>query len=162
MSLPIGSYTQAVITYLDKTAEKSRFKVYGTNLTAANFDDQIDLFDALVLAAGALVLGQQIAIEYGAKQTEADPLPGTNLAQREDKFLISYRDAVTGKRLSSTLPTAKLAAITYEPNSTEGYIVLADGGVVAAFVTAFEAFAIAPLTGNATEILSIRYKGKNN
>lgn len=162
MSLPIGIYTEAAITYLDKTAEKSRFKVYGKNLDVDNFTDQVAAFNALVTAAGALVLGQQIAIEYGAKQTQNDPLPGTNLAQREDKFLISYRDAITGKSLTSTLPTAKLSAITYEPNSKKGYIVLADGGVVAAFVDAFEAFAIAPLTGNASQIMSMRFKGANS
>jgi len=162
MSLPIGNYTPATITYFDQSAEKSHIRVYAELLDAANFDDQQDLFTAFTAAATDLTLGTIASREYGILYTFAEALPGTNAAQREDKLLISYRDEITGKGYSASLPTAKLSAIVYEPNSTKGYIVLADGGVVAAFVTAFENFVIAPLTGNSTEILRIRFKGANN
>jgi hypothetical protein len=162
MSLPIGNYTPFSITYLDQSRERSSIKGYATLLDATNFDDQQTLFVTFVAAAADLVLGELIQREYGIKDLFADGLPGTNLAQREDKLLVSYRDSVTGKPLNMSIPTAKLSAIVYQAQSTKGYIVLADGGVVADFVTAFEAFVIAPLTGNATEVMAIRFKGANN
>jgi len=162
MSLPLGVYTPATITYLDQSGEKSHIRVFAENLDAANFDDQQDLFTVFISGCAGLTLGRKIATEYGTTATFTDPLPGTNLAQREDKFLISYRDSITGKPLSCSLPTAKLSAIVYQPQSTKGYIVLDDGGVVAEFVTAFEDFVIAPLTGNAVQVMAIRFKGANN
>lgn len=163
MSLPNGTFSPASLTFLDKSAEKGAFRVYAPVPGAADIEPLLLAWTGLVVTIQALTLGTIVKNFYGGSETiSPETLPASNLAQREDKFLVSYRDSITGKPLTCSLPTAKLSAITYEPNSTKGYIVMTDSGVVEAFVEAFEDLIVAPVTGNAVKILRMRFKGANN
>ena len=141
----------------DYDGENTTFRVNATTLTAANFDAQVALNVALGVAIVGITHGALQKISYGneilSPATCEEPQ-----AQRELKWLIRYRDDITGNPYTVELGTADTAAL--DPNN-RGYAEIGDGGVVDAFVTAFEAYVLSP-AGNAVSIDSIQLVGRNN
>lgn len=145
-----------VRTMTDYDAETTVFRVNTTTLSAANFDAQVALQVALGVAIAGITLGTLQKIQYGNEISS----PGVNndpYAQRENKWLIRYRDNLTGEGFRVELGTADLTML--DPNN-RGYANIGDAGAVDAFVTAFEAYALSP-NGNAVTIDSIQFVGRN-
>lgn len=87
-------------------------------------------------------------------------LPG-NLARRELKMLVSYSGDVTGDEFQMEIACPDLGALTFETGDAN-YITLADAGVMAAFVTAFEALVTSPNDDTeACSLLNVQIKGRN-
>lgn len=87
-------------------------------------------------------------------------IPG-NLARRELKMLVTYTGDTTGDKFSMEIACPDLAALTMESGDAN-YVQLADGGVMAAFVTAHAALVTSPDDDTeATTIQSVQIKGRN-
>jgi hypothetical protein len=80
-------------------------------------------------------------------------------AQRERKIMMTYVGDNTGFKFFQEIPTADLAALTLLPNDQ---IELADGGVMAAYVSGFEALARNPKDDAETvTVIGAKHVGRN-
>jgi hypothetical protein len=151
----VGKYTRTLIDY---DGEKTVFRVHVDDLNASNFDAQLALQVALGSAINGIVVGNLNKIEYGNETISGYDPPDDQWAQRETKWLITYKDAVTNKQYRCELGTADLEQLN--PDNRDSAFI-GDSGVVDAFVTAFEAYVLSPDTDNAVEIVSIVPVGRN-
>lgn len=160
---------QANVRFIDYNSEGSTVTVTTENLTAATYAAQLTKFQTLVAAIEGVsegALNQSQLIAFTARGTATPPVSVT--AQREKKWLVTYEDnqqyldAPTntivnngfGKVFNIEIPCAALVYL--RANSD-----LADlsAPAMAAFVTAFEAFALSPY-GGTVNVLQIRYVGR--
>lgn len=149
-----GRYSQ---TRIDYDGETSNFGFRVEPLTAANFDAQHALKVAFAAAVTAIVLGNKVSDSEANVDVIGTTLPASQFAQREMKWLVRWHDSVNDKAYSTQLPTADLAVL--DPNN-RGYAEIGDAGVVDAFVTAFEAYALSQ-DGNPVVVDSIQFVGRN-
>lgn len=156
------------VTYMDHNREKSTVSVAIPTVGALNFDSTIVLINALLAAAANIAGGVINNRVLSIPQAPSGAVPATEIAQREGKWLIGYTDTqaelaagvanpLFGKRYTTSLAAADLAG-NLSPNSD--FADLDDGGVVAAFVTAFEAVARSP-AGGTVEVNYIKHVGRN-
>lgn len=155
------SDSKAIITFADYGGEKSAFTIHGEVLTAANFDALDAKQSAILNALFNLTLGVWSgftsiywSIDYGPLKS-ADPL-----AAREQKWLFTYQDDVTGKQYHSTIPCAYLttgAQGTLQANSEQANLGSDDW---IAFITAFEDMARSQ-DGNTVTFISAKHVGRN-
>lgn len=143
MARPISRASQTLQDYgtpgSGSGAEKSTWAFWITTLTAANFTAQAGLVSALYSAALDITLGAQSGTTTQAVATSSSVVVTNPKAQRENKWLVRYHDSA-GTKFSLEVPTADLDLLD---QGTE-FLNLADGGVIAAFVTAFEAVVKSP------------------
>jgi len=143
MARPISRISQTLQDYgtpgTGTGAEKSNWQVWIQDLTAANFVAQNGLISALFSAALDITGGAQAATNILAVSTRSSVVVTDPTAQRENKWLVRYHDT-SGVKFSVEIPTADLSLLT---EGTE-FLKLADGGVIAAFVSAFEAVVRSP------------------
>lgn len=143
MARPISRASQTLQDYgtvgSGTGAEKSNWAVWITTLTAGNFTAQTGLVSTLFSATLDITLGAQAATNVLAASTRSSVNVSNPVAQRENKWLVRYHDT-GGTKFSVEIPTADLALLT---EGTE-FLNLADGGPIAAWVTAFEAVAKSP------------------
>lgn len=162
MARPISQASQTLQDYgtpgSGTGAEKSSWAFWTATLTAANFTAQTGLISALYTAALDITLGSQSGTRVLAVST-ASAVENTNpLAQRENKWLVRYHDA-NGTKFTLEIPTADLSLLD---TGTE-FLNLADGGPIAAFVTAFEAVVKSPDDPSlAVTLDSIQFVGRRN
>jgi len=155
--MPVGTYQ---VSYRDYSGETSPFKVYIPELTAGNFAASGTAVQALGTATNALSRGQpakstliaQINTISGANAT--DPV-----AQREMKWLVTYRDTVTERLYNLEIPCADLTANNLLGNTDEADLTNV-AGEWPAWVTAFEAIAVSQ-DENPVEVVSARFVGRN-
>lgn len=142
--------------------ETSPFQVTAQVMTAANYDAWHTAADALETAMDAILVGVIRDKLHAADDVElSGALPASNFARRETKLLIRYHDTTTNDKYRAELACPDLAALTMESGDAN-FVVLADGGVMEAFVTAFEAHARSTKTpANAVAIDTIQVVGRN-
>ncbi len=150
-----------ILTYRDygEPGERSTVSAEGPDFTALNHDAEITLQNALRDAIDDITLGTRVNVQRVAQESPGlDTNPASPFAQRESKWLVRYRDTVTGKRATMELPCADLSKLL---SSTPDKADLADADV-AAFVAAFEAYVLSPGTGTRgdTEVYEIRFVGR--
>lgn len=152
---------QFYMGYMDYDKEISGVKLEGATLSAANFDAQVTLWNTLQAAMNVVTLGSPTrrAISHGTYYGDVPPTDPT--AQRESKWLVTYRDdSSPGRKLTAELPCADLGPTLglLMPHTKQ-----ADLTVQAwiDFVTAFEAVVKAPITGGDVTVLDIRHVGRN-
>ena len=96
---------KSTITYLDYGREKSTVTMRATANTAANFDAQEVLFQAVVTAIAAVTLGTKIKTESGGNVVLfAETPPAAQEAQRESKWLVQFEDDVTYRAGTLEIP----------------------------------------------------------
>ena len=144
-------------TLTDYNGEKTTFRIQTAEINAGNIGDQVIASANLGAAINDMTLGSLYRLSYGNETVAAEESPANTWAQRELKWLVSYADSVTGKLFRVELGTADTSLL--DPNA-RGQADM-DNVNVAAFVTAFEAYAVAPDTGNAVEVRSITLVGRN-
>jgi len=140
--------------------ETASFQVAISNLTPANVAAQITLINTLSSAVAALVIGNADGNEvvYDRNDLAASPA-ASPLAQRENKWLVTYQGDTSMKLFRLEIPTADLSGTHLLPNQDEADLADAD---IAAFVTAFEAIARSPDSQTETvTVMSIRHVGRN-
>jgi len=162
MARPITFISQTLQDYgtpgSGSGAEKSSWSVWGSTLTAGNIVAQEGLASSLWSAALDITLGSESATKILATSTQSAVVNTNPLAQRENKWLVRYHDTA-GTRFTVEIPTADLSLLD---TGTE-FLNLADGGPIAAFVTAFEAYAKSPDDPTLTVTVdSIQFVGRRN
>jgi len=130
------------VTYTDFGGETTTTGLRLAVITAANLDAVVAAVGTLMTAMDGITVGQRRKFQILQADTVvslANPLSA--LAQRETKWLITYHDDVSGKQYQSEIGTAD-----YLLNIVPGteFADLTDGGVIQAFVTAFQAVVKAP------------------
>jgi len=164
MALPVSFFS---ITMNDNTLnpktgqpETASFEVPITTLTAGNVAAQATLAAAFVTATENITIGVVNKTDLDFARTLVSSLrAASTLAQRENKFLCRYIDAVTQKKFRISVPTAALAIL---PDGSE-YLDLADGSVGEAFKDAFEAFVKSPDDPtHATTLVSVQFVGRGS
>jgi len=162
MSLPSGDYSPASIVFRDAGNEPGRFTCYGPLLDDTNFVASQALWATLVTRVDALALGQKEKSTYGVESTFSWSQP-TNGCAREFKLLVQYKDDTTGQRLTTTIPTLDWTKVTYVVNiNAKDVVVLSGPTEITQFITAFEAFAINPATGNGVVVIGLKTVGRNS
>lgn len=161
MPLPPGGYQPASISYLDAGNEIGTCRFYGPDLTAANYDAKVALWATLLTKTDALTLGNRIKDVYD-DESLYDVSQPTNGAAREVKLLVQYKDATNGQKLTLTIPTLDPTLPEYVINvNARDVIVLDSPAAVTEWITAFEAFAVNPRTGNAVAVTGMKVVGRN-
>jgi len=160
MARPISRISQTLQDYgtpgSGSGAEKSNWQVWISDLTAANFTAQNGLISALFTATLDITLGAQAGTNILAASTRSSVNVSNPLAQRENKWLVRYHDS-SGVKFSVEVPTADLSLLT---EGTE-FLNLADGGPIAAYVSAFEAVVKSPDDPtHAVTVDSIQFVGR--
>lgn len=161
----------ASITFEDYDAEKATMSVNIGPLTALNFTAKRDAVDDLEAALAGITLGQMRKTSINEVFAGSVAAVTDQQAQRESKWLVTYRDETDfldvantianvgyGNLYSVEVPTAKLSLLANNSDS----LILDDGGVVEAFVTAFEAVQNSPTGGNTVKVISIRHVGRSS
>jgi len=162
MARPITQASQSLQDYgtpgSGTGAEKSSWAVWATTLTAGNFVAQTGLASALWTATLDITLGSQSGTRLLAASTVSAVVNTNPLAQRENKWLVRYHDTA-GTKFTVEIPTADLSLLD---TGTE-FLNLADGGPIAAWVTAYEAYAKSPDDPTlSVTVDSIQFVGRRN
>lgn len=150
--------TKNLLQFTDYSNEKSSVGIYSADLTAANFAAEQTAAASLAVATGALSIGSLTQRTMTDVLLDSPDIPTNVYAQREIKWLVSYRGDTSGKTFQLEIPAANLTS-NLVPNTD-----LADATSTqwAAWITAFEAFGRSP--DNQTEtvtFLSARVVGRN-
>lgn len=148
-----------LLTFLDYSVEKSPFQVVTVTPNAATHDDWKADMAALKTALGNITLGVIQQEVQTALVDVIDNTPPTDAnAQREIKWLVSYKGNTSEKIFRAEVPTAELTGHLL-PASDMADLTETD---MAAFVTAFEEVVRSPDNGTeACTVLSIRAVGRN-
>jgi len=161
MSLPPGGYQPATISYRDAGNEIGTMSFYGSILTTGNIVAKTTAWGALLAAADALALGRRSKDVYNDESIYAYGQP-TNGAARELKLLIQYQDATTGEQFTTSLPTLNPTIPEYVVNvNAKDVVILTDPTEVSEWITAFQAFAVNPRTGNSVVVRGLQVVGRN-
>jgi len=160
MARPISRASQTLQDYgtpgSGTGAEKSSWAVWVSTLTSGNFVAVTGAISTLFSAALDITLGAQSGSTIQASATSSAVTVTNALSQRENKWLVRYHDA-NGTKFSVEIPTADLSLL----DAGTEFLNLADGGVIAAFVSAFEAVAKSPDDpALATTVDSIQFVGR--
>lgn len=151
------------LTFRDygEPGEKSTCQFPGPDMTSGNFDAELTLQNTLRDATQAIVLGTlSKRVSVAVESPQPDTQPASPFAQRETKWLVRYRNTLTGEKASLELPCADLQFLD---GSTVDKADLT-GPEMAAFVAAFEAYVLTPGTGvrdTNMEIYEIVHVGRN-
>jgi len=151
---------KVVLTYADYGGEKSSFQLPTLDWSAAAYDANQTLVDALVNAVDALTIGLEVKQTRTHSDSGAGSGQSSNVnAHRELKWLITFSDDVTGINYQREIPCPLLSANTILQdiggNANVGDTLWTD------FITALEAVGESPV-GNAISFVSARYVGRNN
>jgi len=138
-------------------AEKSSWKVWGATLTAGNITAQEGLASALWSAALDITLGSEAATKLLASSTQSAVVNTNPLSQRENKWMVRYHDTASTK-FTVEIPTADLSLLDTGTEFLDLTVT-----EVAAFVTAFQAYAKSPDDPTlSVTIDSIQFVGRRN
>ncbi len=142
--------------------ETSNFNIPHGVIDAASLAAFLTNFGSFKTALDAIILG---VIRHEAVKIYdtliSGLLPASNQARRELKMLVRYSSDVSGAKFTMEIPTPDLVALTLESGDAN-FVQLADAGVMAAFVTAFEVLVTSPLVDTeAVTVDSIQVVGRN-
>jgi len=152
--------TEVNFSYMDYGGEMSSVRVRGLTLTAANFDAQVALAEALENAISGtteIALGNVIRTSIGHVEPSGLSAPIDPQAQRETKWDVHYHSSSTGKKYRMEIPCADLALL--DPNARDRMLVSSGNGQ--AFVTAFNAYARCPDDGTPAVFDYALHVGRN-
>jgi len=150
--------TRNNFTIRDYSNELSNFGVTSIEGTAANLTAQLALQTALSSAVENLSIGHLDKYTYTIEGLNSPITPSNPYAQREMKWLVTYRGATSGKLFS-----LEIAA----PNVTDNLVENTDiadptSDDWVAFIGAFEDYAVSPDNGTeAVEFVGARLVGRN-
>lgn len=161
MALPLSFWSQ---TMADNTrtanggVETTNVGFSVTTLTPGNVAAQETLMGNLATAIAAITLGNVIQRDLVYWRQQFEKVPASNvLAQRENKWLVRYHDAVTFQKMTRTIGTAKLSVL---PSGSEFIDLTTLPG--SDFKDAFEAIVVSDFDSSHAVILdSVQFVGRN-
>jgi len=148
-------------TLIDHSNEKTRHNIELQAITSGNLDSVLTNIGAYQTALGNIVLGT-VSIEdvHALIDNISEAIPASQFAQRELKLLIRYVGDTSGKTFTLTIGTPDLDSLEISPGSQ--FVNLSDAGIMAAWVTAFEAIARSPESDTETvTVVSAQVVGRN-
>ena len=150
----------SIFTVLDVKGEKSTTALFNGEITAVSLPGFLTDFGAYRTALEGIILGVVHKEEWiGDRTVLSNTRPANNFAQRELKLLVSYIGDTSQKLFTLEIPTPDLASLTLGENDS---VVLADAGIMAAWVTAFETIARTPDDNTETvTVQAARVVGRN-
>lgn len=141
-------------------AELTAIRVPSYQIDAANLATWLTGWGTYKTALAAIiegVLAKEVVTIYDTI-LDSTTLPAVG-AQRERKILLTYVGDTTGFKYSQEIGTADLSVLTL---GSKDSIELADGGVMAAYVAAFEAIARSPKDDAETvTVIGAKHVGRN-
>lgn len=162
MAVPTSFYTLSIndnsISPKSGAPESSSTTFAIETLTPASVANAITLAGNLKVALNGLIVGELAKDELTYTREIISNSPAdTALAQRENKWLCRYIDAVTNRKFQMSFGTADL---TKMGANSEFVNLAADPGL--AFKTAFEAFVKSPEdASHAVSLISVQFVGRN-
>lgn len=136
-------------------AKSSSTTVHTADLAVGNIATQETLRDAFLAAIEAVSIGEPGTMEWVAETNDVAKTPSANeAAQRENKWLISFVDNVTGLGGSFTVPCYDSTLIATDGESMEA------GTPRTNLVSATEAYVLSN-AGNAVTVTGIRFTSRN-
>ena len=137
-------------------AKASNTSVHTADLNAGNITAQLALAATFQASIEAISTGNPGTVEIVATTDEVAKTPSSEpVAQRENKWLISFTDDVTGLGGSFTVPC-------YTPSllGADGEFMDSGAAEYTALVAATEAY-VKSNTGNAVTVTSVRFSARN-
>lgn len=160
---------QASFQIEDYDGEKSVMQLNVGPITLANFTALRDAIDDLKAALPGIIDGEIRKTTITEQFAESSSAVTDQNAQRETKWLVTYRDVTQfldvgntinnvgfGNLYNVEIPTADLGLLTGNDDSLDLSV-----PAVAAFVTAFEAVQNSPTGGNEIDVVRITHVGRN-
>jgi len=141
-------------SYVDYSNERSAVRVNVPLYTVDNIVAQNTLVNNLWIATDGISICESDGYGWGNRYPLVQIPVASAFAQRETKWLVTYRDTTTGKRYRLEVPGADLDL------SSDGKTLPIDAGAGLAWVTAFEALALTE-DENAVEVIEIYHVGRN-
>lgn len=161
---------QASFTIEDYDGEKSTMSLNIGPITAANFTARRNALDELKAATQDIIAGELRKTSITEQFAESSDAVTDQTAQRESKWLVTYRDVTQfldvantinnvgfGNLYSVEVPAALLSLLA----GNSDLLVLTDEPM-ATWVTKFEAVQNSPTGGNEIQVVSIRHVGRNS
>lgn len=152
----------STFTFRDISNETSSLTVYNDAITAASIPGFLTQFGALKSALDAVSLCVMAKEKWVGDDTLlSNALPTDEYAERERGLRIFYEGQTSMKTFFVTVPGPDMSVLTRIGNTD--MVELADGGAMAALVTAFEALVSSP-DDPAENVTVIRAElvGRNN
>lgn len=159
MALPVSFLS---LTLNDNTTkpkqESTTISVPVITISAANLTAQTALHTALINALEGITIGAPARSQLVALRDIIGAAPASSqLAQRENKWLLRYHGATLNQKFQASLGTADLTQLV----TGEEFLVLT-GGTGGALKSAFEAVVRSPNDASEAVVLdSVQYVGRN-
>jgi len=151
--------SQNRFTIRDYSDELSSFGVVSVTGNAANLTAQLALQTALSSAVENLSIGHLDKYTYSIEGLNSPSTPTNVYAQREMKWLVSYKGATSGKLFQIEIACPDLGSGNVVANTDIANTASADW---VAFIDAFEDFARSPDNGTElVEFVGARVVGRN-
>lgn len=153
---------QTSYTLLDHSNEQSTVRFYTPDLNAGNIAAYVDdnvgghLGDMRLAIAALSEMNHLRRAVVATRIVDNAVLPASASAQRERKALVTYRDTVTGKLYSITIPGFNMVGAEAGTD-----ILDLDVAQWVAFVTVFEANFVSEL-GNAVQVVTAKHVGRSS
>lgn len=158
MSLPAGTYGRFDIAFRDASGEVGRATFYGKVITAANHDAQLTAANAVVTAMTTLSNGILAEWRYDAEHINSPLSPAQGA--RELYLKVHFWDATNFQKFTTNVPVINESLLTYIPGAGDNIDLTTTA--VAAFITAFEGFAVPPVNpGHTVQVYKLTVAGKN-
>lgn len=160
----LGTKGKAVLSIRDATGEPTTVTIRTVTKNAGNFAAEATAEATFYAATSALVLGTVAGTDSGNQEIISNATPVNPAAQRESKLLVNYWDSVTQKRYQITIGTINFDMLVFLPGAGDAVAFTTANGApseITDWVTAFQAVAKAPDTGNAVVVTSMKYVGRN-
>jgi hypothetical protein len=148
----------------DKTGETTHTTIYNDAVTAVSIAGFLAALTTLRSTIDAITLGAQTRNTWvgDADVVPVDVSTLSNLAQRENKLLITYEDTTTHEQYTLSIGTLDLTKVTFVPGAKDAVLLTAPAEMVA-FIAAFEAIASPPEDGtHNVKVLKARFVGRNS
>lgn len=149
----------SVHTIRDFDGESSNFKIYNGAITAVSIAGYLTDLSALETAIDGVTIGVRSNSQWVGDNTNiSDANAASQWAQRELKMKVNCTGDGDGPRFHFTVPCPDLDNLTLVGDK----VTLADGGIMAAFVTAVEQIARHPDDDTETiTVLDAEIVGRN-
>lgn len=156
----MAAYSYSFRDYSDERSSVE-IRVEEPSEIGADWETIINANEANVRAALQGVSLANIASHHVRVSEEApnDTRPASAFAQRELGLRVFYQDDTNAKKSFITVPAPDMANLTLVEGSDQ--VTLADGGIMAALVSALESYMYSP-DGNAITVTSARVVGRNS
>lgn len=154
--------TQVNVVLIDHSGELTRTVFWLEELESdgSNYGDITDEIDLLVAALLVATDCEHVSTNISIAYDEGSGAPpATVTAQREIAVRLKYRDTVTAKYHTTTVPGP--VTTFYPPTGVKGDYIPLDNVVFAAYILVIEANMVSP-EGNAIEVIEGRLVGRNS